>query len=232
LRVFAVAKRHPASFVGVSQGRRNSLPVVENMWGGGVRLPFQRSSLKGMPTMYEYKTGDEIIGSVVSAGPDFVGRDVEYQSRRSQEESDNKVPAFEALVAALATALENQNDASVPLWVVRQIAPGLKAYLDNPTGPTIEQRLGIRSSKSGGHSQIKKEKTKWRGRYIALEVAQMIGPNPKDGDVEKAIQVVKTKRNISESSVLKAWGEHGDIAWNQAVGFQIWDKSTPISEPQ
>jgi hypothetical protein len=182
--------------------------------------------------MYEYKTADEIIGSVVSAGPDFVGRDVEYQSRRSQEEPDNKVPAFEALVDVLATALENQNDAFVPLWIVRQITPGLKAYLDDPAGLTIEQRLGIRSSKSSEHSQIKKEKTKWRRRYIALEVAQMIGPHPKGGDVEKAIKVVRTKRNISESSVLKAWGEHGDIVWKQAVGYRIWDKSNPIPEPQ
>jgi len=140
-----------------------------------------------MLTMYTYKTADEIIGSAVPAGPEFVERDVENQFRRYQEEPDNKVPAFEALAAALAAALENQDDASVPLWVVREIAPGLKAYLDDPTGLTIEQRLGIRSSKSGGHSQIKKEKTEWRGKYIALEVAQMIGPNPEYGDVEKAV---------------------------------------------
>ena len=109
------------------------------------------------------------------------------------------------------------------LWVIQEFGYGLIEYhnglvpdpdgkgLERVHGPSLEQRLGIRSSKVGGHLETDKEETVNNNRKIALEVAQMIGPNPKYGDVEKAIQVVKTKRNISESSVLKAWGEHGDI---------------------
>jgi hypothetical protein len=73
----------PHSSSGSAQGCRDSPPAVENMHDRGVRLSFQRSSLKGMPTMYEYKPAKEIIESVVSAGPDFVERDAEAQSLRS-----------------------------------------------------------------------------------------------------------------------------------------------------
>jgi hypothetical protein len=202
----------------------------------GYAIPFSAVQREGMPTMYAYKTADEIIGSAVPAGPEFVERDVENQFRRYQEDPDNKVPALEALVAAFAVALldENQDpnrDVPVPLWVVQELGPGLIAYHDDlvrdPNGPSLEQRLGIRSSKAGGHRQTGKEETVKRNMNYALEVAQMIGPNPEYGDVEKAIKTVREKQNVSRATVLKAWSEHGDIAWKKAVEYRIWDQSIP-----
>jgi hypothetical protein len=210
------------------------------MHSGGVRLSFQRSSLKGMPTMYAYKSAQQILDEYEEASPEHAEKYIDIFLRKSQEDPDDMTSDFEALVAIFDAELldEDQDpnrDVMVPLGIIQKFGHGLSAYLDDmyrdavpgspPCYSSLEQRLGLRSSTPGERSHFSKKKTVDRNMKIALEVAQMIGPKPQRGDVEEAIKTVKEKRVTSKATVVKAWSDYGAFVLEKAVEHRIWDRS-------
>ena len=73
------------------------------------------------------------------------------------------------------------------------------------------------------HELVKEAKREDK-RNITLEVAQMIGPEPKHGDVDEAVKAVADERGISKSKVWKAWGVYGDAAQEALKRERVWDR--------
>jgi hypothetical protein len=192
-----------------------------------------------MPTMYDYKTAQQILDEYEEAIPEYAEKYVEVFLRKSQEDPDDMTSAFEALVTIACAALLDKNQdpnrgVLVPLRIFQKLGPGLVDYHEDmyrdgpPTSyPSLEQRLGLRSLRPGERPHFSKKKTVDNNMNIALEVAQMIGPTPEHGDVEEAVKIVAEKRDIARATVKKAWSEHGDVAENMAIEHRIWDRCEP-----
>jgi hypothetical protein len=194
--------------------------------------------------MYDYKPAQEIL-NLMTASPKYYERDSRNRFQLWQKNPGspaNKVLAFDELAAAIGIALldENQDpgrNASVPLWVFQELGFGLVQYhhdlvpqRDDPNlehdrdGPSLEQRLGIRSLKAGGHSQVRKEKTQWEWRYVALEVGYCRGPDPARGDTEKAKKIVAEKLGETSDYVKDAWEVYKDHALHLLEYHHVWDR--------
>ena len=178
--------------------------------------------------MYRYKTSDEIRG-VKPDGPEFAEEYIEGYFQKYQRDPEDKTAAFMALRLIAHAVSEDadrdpRQEVPVPLWILQALAPGLLAYPHVRDRMTLDQALGIKPLKSGAHHELVKEAKREDKRNITLEVAQMIGPEPKHGDVDEAVKAVADERGISKSKVWKAWGVYGDAAQEALKRERVWDR--------
>jgi hypothetical protein len=200
------------------------------MHSGGVRLSLQHG---GKPTMYDYKPAKEIL-DLMSAGPKHAERDVENYFRKYQLNPDDKTPAFDALVeilcAAQAVASEDgdrdpHRKFTLDLWIAEALASGMEAFRKDPVrGLSLEQRLGLRSSKSGGHSEIAKGETQMKLMHVALEVGYCRGPDPAHGDTEKAKNIVAEKLGETSGYVKDAWEAYKNGMLLVLEYHRVWER--------
>lgn len=194
--------------------------------------------------MYDYKPAQEIL-NLMKVSPEHYERDSRNRFQLWQQNPGSptsKVLAFDELVAAIGIELldENQDpsrNASIPFWVVLELGFGLVQYHhdlvpdpDDPNpehdrdGLSLEQRLGLRSLKAGGHRQTDKEKTQQEWLCVALEVGYCRGPDPARGDTEKAKEIVVEKLGKTSGYVKDAWEIYKDHALHLLEYHHVWDR--------
>lgn len=180
--------------------------------------------------MRSYKPADRTLDEVHGGGPSFLDRDLEGWRREFIESPNSTAPAFEALSAIVAASpLDNDigqetdtasasaspdQTIAVPVWVLNAIFIGWNTYKERRESRTMEQAFGLQPMKPGARSNLTTAATKMEDMKIALEVGQIIGPQPDRGDVTRAHEIVAEQRGISTDKVEKAWKRYKPLIIN------------------
>ena len=177
-----------------------------------------------------YKPADRTLDEVHGSGPSFLDRDLEGWRREFMANPNSTAPAFEALCAIVAASLMDEDTGletdtasksaspdqtiAVPEWVLNAIFIGWNTYKERRESRTMEQAFGLQPMKPGARSNLATAATKMEDMKIALEVGQIIGPQPERGDVTKAHEIVAEQRGISIDKVEKAWKKNKSLIIN------------------